>query len=89
MMSWGIADAVSRGESANVEAALVKELGTRFEGDLVEKIRELVPLVARQKSDTRLQAFLATSLLQMPSFTLRGGTNEVLKGIICRELGLR
>jgi hypothetical protein len=29
------------------------------------------------------------AILRVPSSTLRGGTNEVLKGMIVRQLGLR
>jgi acyl-CoA dehydrogenase len=28
-------------------------------------------------------------VLHAPGFTLRGGTNEVLRGVVARELGLR
>jgi hypothetical protein len=34
-------------------------------------------------------AALAVSLLAAPSFSLRGGTREILRGIIARGLGLR
>jgi hypothetical protein len=30
-----------------------------------------------------------TALDQRPGFTLRGGTNEVLRGVIARGLGIR
>ena len=32
---------------------------------------------------------LAFAILSAPCFSLRGGTREILKGIIARELGLR
>jgi hypothetical protein len=32
---------------------------------------------------------LAETVLNAPSFTLRGGTREILRGIIARGLGLR
>jgi hypothetical protein len=32
---------------------------------------------------------LAEAVLHAPSFTLRGGTREILRGIIARGLGLR
>jgi hypothetical protein len=32
---------------------------------------------------------LANAILNAPSFSIRGGTREILKGIIARELGVR
>ncbi|MDT5001357.1 MAG: hypothetical protein QOK12_3462, partial [Mycobacterium sp.] len=32
---------------------------------------------------------LTTAWLHKPMFTLRGGTNEVLRGVVARGLGLR
>jgi acyl-CoA dehydrogenase len=34
-------------------------------------------------------ALLSTGWLHRPVFTLRGGTNEVLRGVIARGMGLR
>jgi hypothetical protein len=34
-------------------------------------------------------ARLAEAILGAPGFTLRGGTNEILRGIVARGLGLR
>jgi acyl-CoA dehydrogenase len=32
---------------------------------------------------------LAEAVLHSPGFTLRGGTNEILRGVVARGLGLR
>ena len=37
----------------------------------------------------RWAGLLAQALLHAPGFTLRGGTNEILRGIVARGLGLR
>jgi hypothetical protein len=37
----------------------------------------------------RLAAQLQQTILHAPSFTLRGGTREILRGMIARGLGLR
>ena len=37
----------------------------------------------------RLREIAATTLLSRPGFTLRGGTNALLRGAIARGLGLR
>ncbi|MFP3976428.1 acyl-CoA dehydrogenase family protein [Marinobacter sp. KMM 10035] len=88
-MSLGIATLLQNGQSPEVEAAIVKDLGTRFEQEIVEKLREFWPIFMSQNSGDDFQNLLSESLLRQPSFTLRGGTNEILKGIIARGLGLR
>ena len=38
---------------------------------------------------TEIDALLRAGLHQRPGFTLRGGTNEILRGVIARGLGMR
>jgi hypothetical protein len=89
-LSLGIAGLLSAGGAADVPAALVKDLGTRFEGEVIEAARLLVSIPpdpgAPEGSFARL---LAESVLHAPGFTLRGGTNEILRGVVARGLGLR
>jgi len=85
-MSISVAGMLQAGTSPAVEAALVKSLGNDFEKELPEVVRLAAPHVA---DDHRLRATLAQTLLHMPSFTLRGGTREILRGVIARGLGLR
>ena len=42
-----------------------------------------------RKSTHTFLAVLAHTILHAPSFTLRGGTREILRGMIARGLGLR
>lgn len=88
-MSLGVAALLGRGHSPEVEAALVKDLGTRLEQDIIERLREFWPVRMKQGYGDEVQYLMSDSLLRQPSFTLRGGTNEVLKGIIARGMGLR
>jgi len=88
-MSLGVAALLEQGYYPEVEASLVKDLGTRFEQDIIERLREFWPIQLKQSFGDELHYLLADSLLRQPSFTLRGGTNEVLKGIIARGMGLR
>lgn len=88
-MSLGVAALLGQGHSPDVEAALVKDLGTRLEQDIIERLREFWPVRMKQGYGDELQSLMSDSLLRQPSFTLRGGTNEVLKGIIARGTGLR
>ena len=85
-MSLSVAGMLQNGESPAVEAALVKSLGNDFE--------KLLPELVRQKIDNLpwhhpLERSLRQTLLHAPSFTLRGGTREILRGVIARGLGLR
>jgi hypothetical protein len=43
----------------------------------------------RLHSDDRYADLLAQAVMNAPTFTLRGGTNEVLRGIVARGLGVR
>lgn len=88
-LSLRIAAALDRGELPDIPAALVKDMGTRFEGDLIDEIRRIVDVVPSLDSDDPLARTLAEAQLHAPGFTLRGGTNEILRGIVAGGLGLR
>ena len=85
-MSMSVAGMLESGQTPNVEAALVKELGNNFEKLLPEVARLAVPPDADQ---ARFREAHVDTLLRSPSFTLRGGTREILRGVIARGLGLR
>ena len=85
-MSMSVAGMLENGKAPNVEAALVKELGNNFEKLLPEIARAAAPLGGDQE---RFRQTYAETLLLSPSFTLRGGTREILRGVIARGLGLR
>jgi alkylation response protein AidB-like acyl-CoA dehydrogenase len=88
-MSLAVAQLLNSGLAPEVEAALVKDQGTRFEQQVAELVRCLEPVEPAPDSTDRFEALLAQALLRGPSFTLRGGTTEILRGIIARRLGLR
>ncbi len=80
-----------RGISVDVQAAILKDLGNQLDQEMPDVARKSVPgeLVV---TDPRLRFFcesLSRSLLYSPSYTLRGGSREILRGIIARGLGLR
>ncbi len=85
-MSISVAGMLQTGKQVEVEAALVKELGNNFEKLLPEITRMAAGSVER--GSLYRQCFEETLLLS-PSFTLRGGTREILRGVIARGLGLR
>lgn len=84
-MSSAVAGALERHEPADVPAAVVKVLGTTTEGD----IAEFADLAGEHTVGQCFTDLVAAALDQRPGFTLRGGTNEVLRGVIARGLGLR
>lgn len=89
-MSSSIAGLLERGESPATEAALVKDIGTAFEREVPEVARRLVPVEASLDDDKDVfNEAMAHVLLQAPSYTIRGGTPEILRGMIARGLGLR
>jgi acyl-CoA dehydrogenase len=85
-LSLSVARILSDGGDAANKAALVKDLGTRFETESVELAADLLE---RSAANLEVAAMLETAWLHKPMFTLRGGTNEVLRGVIARGMGLR
>jgi len=88
-MSVALLTLLAEGRSPEVEAALVKDLGTRFERESVELIRALAPAQWSTGAADEFEVLMAKCLLAAPAFTLRGGTNEILRNVIARSLGLR
>lgn len=88
-LSIAVASALAAGEAPAVAAALVKDVGTRFEAEVAEAARLLVEVEPDVESSAELPRLLAEAVLHAPGFTLRGGTNEVLRGIVARGLGVR
>jgi acyl-CoA dehydrogenase len=84
-MSISVAGMLSDGKLPDTEAALIKDLGNTFERALPEMIRLQMP----DGPSMRMLDTLNQCMLHAPSFTLRGGTREVLRGMIARGLGLR
>ncbi|HTQ21756.1 acyl-CoA dehydrogenase family protein [Mycobacterium sp.] len=82
-MSTAVAGALERHEAADIPAAVVKVLGTTTEGDIAE-FADL-----QHSPDAVFSSLVRAAVDQRPGFTLRGGTNEVLRGVMARGLGLR
>ncbi|MDV7136502.1 acyl-CoA dehydrogenase family protein [Williamsia muralis] len=91
-LSTAVARALEAGESPANQAALVKDLGTRFEQDSIDLVARLLDDVEADtgRSPTpEIAELLRDARLHQALFTLRGGTNEVLRGVVARGLGLR
>ncbi len=88
-MSLSVAGMLNEGKAPALEASVVKDVGTGFEQDLPEWVHELLGLEPDLEGDSDLIQVLAYLTQVAPSFSLRGGTREILRGIIARGLGLR
>jgi acyl-CoA dehydrogenase len=86
-LSLSVANMIERGLSPNVEAAVVKDLGTKFEQESVRVVRDIVS--AEKLDNPALRALLTHAEISAPSFTIRGGANEILRGVIAKAIGLR
>ncbi len=88
-MSLAVTAQLAAGEDPAWAASCVKDIGTGLEQELPE-IAALIgaeqPRVGGGSELAQIQAYL-TQLA--PSFSLRGGTREILRGILARGLGLR
>ena len=80
---------LEQGQSPTVEAALVKDLGTSFEQSIPALIGDDLASRPDEPIDPDLYRTLTYVTQVAPTFSLRGGTREILRGMIARELGLR
>jgi alkylation response protein AidB-like acyl-CoA dehydrogenase len=89
-LSKSVTAMLEDGVDPQLQASIVKDLGAVFEQELPEIAREL--FAHRPEGPIANEAFyavLAQSVMSAPSYSLRGGTREILRGIISRGLGLR
>lgn len=87
-MSQAVAEKLRVGESPAVAAALVKDLGTQYENEVVDVVRRHVYSAPDGEQDD-LAEMVDRAILHTPAFTLRGGTNEVLRSVVAKGLGAR
>jgi alkylation response protein AidB-like acyl-CoA dehydrogenase len=88
-MSLSVAGMLQAGQNPNLEAAVVKDVGTCFEQEIPEIVHALMGVEPRLASGSQFERTFGYLVEHAPSFSLRGGTREVLRGIIARGLGLR
>ena len=88
-MSIAVTAQLVRGEDPVLAAAVVKDLGTEVEQRIPEVVGRLLaadPFAALPPTLLRTLAYLTQIA---PTYSLRGGTREILRGMIARGLGLR
>ena len=89
MMSKAIAVGTDRRSPPGTIAAMAKDLGTRLEQRIGTVALDLhhseLPGLATDLRDDASGALFAQSIVYSPAFTLRGGTNEILRTIVARR----
>ncbi len=90
-MSLSIAVTLQSGRAPNLEAAIVKDLGTCFEQEMVRVARDLIYSEGIDIHDRErlLGEVLDHAQLWSIAYTIRGGAKEIMRGVIARGLGLR
>ena len=76
-------------QDAGLQAAIVKDVGALFEQAMPDIARELIDAEPDPLAANAYTSVLANITLNAPSWSLRGGTREILRGIIARGLGTR
>jgi acyl-CoA dehydrogenase len=86
-MSIGVAGMLARGENPAIAAAVVKDQGANLEQGIPEIAFDLFG--DRAQAGDALADVMSYVNQAAPSFSLRGGTREILRGIVARGMGLR
>ena len=88
-MSRSVAWMLEQGKDAALQATIVKDLGALYEQEIPDIARRLIAANPDDPATRGFCALLAHIVANVPAFSLRGGTREILRGIIARGLGLR
>jgi len=88
-MSVSLTAQLAAGQDPVWGASCVKDLGTGYEQDTVEVAMRLIDSLPPGEQTATTQKVLAITQSMAPSFSLRGGTREILRGILARGLGVR
>jgi alkylation response protein AidB-like acyl-CoA dehydrogenase len=85
-LALSVAWMVDRSQATPQAASLVKDLGTQYEQRVVDVIAELADLDPDPSAAGIFESLLAEAIVVAPSFTIRGGTTEVLRVVTARGL---
>lgn len=88
-LSISVATRLDAGADPALEAAVVKDLGVTFEQSIPEIAQQILGVAPRVDGGSDFEAALAYVQQACVSFSLRGGTTEIMRGVIARGLGLR
>ncbi|HEY6788659.1 MAG TPA: acyl-CoA dehydrogenase family protein [Trebonia sp.] len=85
-MALSIARGVDRGEPSVNEAAVLKEMATRFEQDTITALLDVIDLQPVCDSPSVFEQILCEAILTRPAFTIRGGTSEILRSVAAKAI---
>ncbi|MFI5040415.1 MAG: acyl-CoA dehydrogenase family protein, partial [Acidimicrobiales bacterium] len=85
-LTLSIARTIDAGGSPSLEASLMKEMGTRFEQDVLNGVLAIVDFEPGLPARSVLEQLLVTATQTAPSVTIRGGTNEILRSVAAKGL---
>jgi alkylation response protein AidB-like acyl-CoA dehydrogenase len=88
-LSISVATRLDAGEEPALEASVVKDLGVTFEQSIPEISQQILGIAPRLDGGSDFESSLAYVQQACVSFSLRGGTTEIMRGVIARGLGLR
>ncbi len=88
-MSVSVTAMAARGENPLLAAAVVKDLGTRVEQEIAQVVGRIAYADPYELPPLALLDALGYTTQMAPTFSLRGGTREILRGMIARGMGLR
>ena len=83
-MSFSVANALQHGADVGVAASFVKDLGSVFEQSIPDLARDVFDL--GELDDEDFLGVFRFVMLASPSFSIYGGTREILRSIIGRSL---
>ena len=89
MMSLSLAMKLHSGYKPSVEAAIVKDYGTLLEQDIPQIVFNFISNQENFNFSLDFKDTLNYILQMSPTYSLRGGTREILRGIIAKHVGLR
>ncbi|WP_433521429.1 acyl-CoA dehydrogenase family protein [Nocardia pseudovaccinii] len=84
-LSWNAVELAAAGSSASSTAALAKDAGTTYEQSLLERIRG-ADHAGRRHRPGALRDTLRRGFAVSPMITVRGGTSEILRSVIGKQL---
>jgi hypothetical protein len=87
-MSARINQCLNESNLPTVPAAIAKDLGTTLENDTIDVTRGWIHALDDPQERAAMLRMFSEAQAHAPAFTLRGGTSEILRGIVARALGV-
>ncbi|MDA8280005.1 MAG: acyl-CoA dehydrogenase family protein [Actinomycetota bacterium] len=85
-LSLSVARMIQQGGAPAIQAAMVKDLGTTLEQEAVATILGCIDGDPDPGSTSIFESLLAQAVVISPSYTIRGGTTEVLRSVAAKSL---